>query len=94
MKSFQKGKSPGPDGWSIEFFLGFFDLLGNDILKVVEEYRKNGCIHEPLNTTFISLIPKSDNSDTFDDFHPISLCSCIYKIISKVISLCLKDTLS
>jgi hypothetical protein len=28
MTSFQKGKSPGPDGWSIEFYLGFFDLLG------------------------------------------------------------------
>jgi hypothetical protein len=94
MKSFQKGKSPGPDGWSIEFFLGFFDLLGNDILKVVEESRKNGRIHEPLNATFIALIPKSDNPTTFDDFRLISLCNCIYKIISKVISLRLKDILS
>jgi hypothetical protein len=94
MKSFQKGKSPGPDGWSIEFFLDFFDLLGNDILKLVEEYRQNGRIHEPLNATFIALIPKTNNPATFDDFHLISLCNCIYKIISKVISLHLKDTLS
>jgi hypothetical protein len=78
----------------IEFFLGFFDLLGNDILKVVEESRKNGHIHEPLNATFIALIPKSDNPTTFDDFRPISLCNCIYKIISKVISHRLKDILS
>jgi hypothetical protein len=68
MCSFQKGKSPGPDGWPIEFYLGFFDLLGNDILKVVEESRKNGHIHDPLNATFIALIPKSDNPATFDDF--------------------------
>jgi hypothetical protein len=24
MRSFQKDKSPGPDGWTIEFFSGFF----------------------------------------------------------------------
>jgi hypothetical protein len=28
MRRFQKDKSPGPDGWTIEFFMGFFDLLG------------------------------------------------------------------
>jgi len=42
MNTFQKGKSPGPDGWLIEFYLGFFDLWGNNILKVVEESRKMG----------------------------------------------------
>jgi hypothetical protein len=40
MRTFQKGKSLGHDGWSIEFYLGFFDLLGNDILKVVEVQKK------------------------------------------------------
>jgi hypothetical protein len=94
MNSFQKGKSPGLDGWSIEFFLGLFDLLGNDIIKVVEGSRKNGHIHEPINTTFITLIPKSNNLATFDDFCLISLCNCIYKIISKVINLRLKAILS
>ena len=44
LDSFQKGKSPGLDGWLIEFYLGFYDLLGSDILKVVEESRKNGHI--------------------------------------------------
>jgi hypothetical protein len=92
--SFQKGKSLGPDGWPIEFYLGFFDLMGHDVLKVVEESRVNGHIHDPLNSTFISLIPKTDNPSSFDDFRPISLCNCLYKIISKVISRRLKDILS
>jgi len=68
--------------------------LGNDILKVVEESRKNGHIHEPLNSAFIALIPKYDNPATFANFPLISLCNSIYKIISKVISLCLKYILS
>lgn len=28
LQSFQKDKSPGPDGWPIEFYLGFYDLIG------------------------------------------------------------------
>jgi hypothetical protein len=54
----------------------------------------NGYIHNPLNSTFIALIPKSDNPSSFDDFRPISLCNCLYKIISKVISRRLKVILS
>jgi len=27
LQGFEKEKSPGPDGWSVEFFLHFFDLL-------------------------------------------------------------------
>ena len=77
MNTFQKGKSPEPDGWPIEFYLGFFDILGKDILSVVEESRINGHIHEPFNATFIALIPKLDNPTSFDDFRPISLCNCI-----------------
>ena len=58
LHSFQKDKIPGLDGWSMDFFVGLFDLIGNDILKVVEESRRNGYIHAPLNATFISLIPQ------------------------------------
>jgi len=32
-------KSPGPDGWTVEFLLGLFDIIGGDILKVVEDSR-------------------------------------------------------
>jgi len=34
---FKKEKSPGPDGWTSEFFIFFFDLLGEDLLAMVEE---------------------------------------------------------
>ena len=28
LQRFQKDKSSGPDGWTIEFFIDLFDLLG------------------------------------------------------------------
>ena len=50
LHSFQKDKSPRPDGWPIEFFLDFFDFFGEELLSVVEESRKAGFIHGPLNS--------------------------------------------
>jgi hypothetical protein len=61
LHNFQKDKSPGPDGWTIDFFVGIYNIIGKDILKVVEESRINGHIHAPLNATFIALIPKKDD---------------------------------
>jgi hypothetical protein len=39
LKLFSKDKSPGPDGWTVEFFTQFFDLLGDDLLELVEDSR-------------------------------------------------------
>jgi hypothetical protein len=94
MQRFQKDKILGLDGWTIEFYLGFFNLIGKDIVKVIEESRLNGRIHGPLNTTFIALIPKVNDPLSFDYFRPISLCNCINKIIAKIIALRLKPLLS
>ena len=40
LKGFKRDKSPDPDGWPIEFFLWFFDLVGKDLLGAVELSRK------------------------------------------------------
>eukprot|EP00253_Pinus_taeda_P030972 PITA_30972 len=94
MKLMGKDKSPGPDGWTIELFLHFFEQIGAEITEVVEESRLKGVIYRPFNSTFISLIPKKDDPESFEDFRPISLCNCIYKIISKVIALRIAPILS
>jgi hypothetical protein len=86
LHSFQKDKSSGPDGWSMDFYVGLFDFFSSDLLKVIEECRINGFIHPSFNATFIALIPKQDVPDSLDDYRPISLCNCIYKIIAKIIS--------
>jgi len=86
LKWFKKDKSLGPDGWTIEFYLAFYDLLGEDLLKVVEECRLSGSLYNAINLNFIALIPKSDTPSSFNDYRPIYLCNCLYKIISKIIA--------
>lgn len=85
LQSFQKYKIPRSNRWPIEFYLGFYDLIGGDLMKVVEESRFAGFIHALINSTFIALIPKVDNLISLYDFRLISLHNYLYKIISKVI---------
>ena len=39
LRGFKKDKSPGPDGWLVEFFLAFFDLVGEDLVLAVDQAR-------------------------------------------------------
>eukprot|EP00253_Pinus_taeda_P015079 PITA_15079 len=94
IKSMEKDKSPGPDGWTVKLFTHFFELIGDELTDVVEESRKKGEIFSPFNATFIALIPKKEDPESFEDFRPISLCNCIYKIIAKTVAVRLKPVLS
>jgi hypothetical protein len=68
LKSFALDKSPGPDGWTVEFYLHFFDLVGADLLELVEDSRLNGKITGAINSTFLTLIPKANHPTTFSTF--------------------------
>jgi hypothetical protein len=94
LKLFKKEKSPGPDGWTVELYLHFFEIMGEYLLALVEETRLSGHISGSINSTFIALIPKTNKPQQFGDFRPISLCNLVYKVISKVIANIIKPILS
>lgn len=52
-----------------------------------------GQIPLDLNHTFITLIPKIKQLCEVENYHPISLCNILYKLISKVIANRLKGVL-
>lgn len=68
--------------------------MGSDLLKMVEYSRVEGWIAGGLNSTFFTLIPKSNNPSTFNEFRPIALCNLVYKLISKIIANRIKPKLS
>ena len=77
LSSFKKDRSPGPNCWTVEFYIEFLDLLGEDLLRFVEEVRTCRRVPVSFNSTFISLIQNVDYLDTFDGFRPISICNFI-----------------
>jgi hypothetical protein len=90
LTSFQKLKSPSLNGWTMEFLLGFYEMMEEDIFRVVEESRNSGKLLGPMNSTIVALICKKNNLETYEDYMPISLCNTTYKIIAKIISSTLK----
>ena len=64
LHSFKKDRSPSPDGWPVEFYLHFLDLLGDELLSAVDCSRVSGYIPPSLNSTFLALIPKKDKPIT------------------------------
>ena len=94
LKGFKKDKILGPDGWPIEFFLAFFDLIRDELVLAAEQARTHGKISGALSSTFLTLIPKCEKPSTFVDFYLISLCNLVYKVISKIVALRLKPLLN
>ena len=81
-----KNKAPGSDGFSLAFFQACWDVLKDDIMAVFSYFHVCGKFEKSFNSTFISLIHKVSGASKLKDFHPISLVSGIYKIISKVLA--------
>ncbi|KAG7568298.1 Reverse transcriptase domain [Arabidopsis thaliana x Arabidopsis arenosa] len=51
-------KSPGPDGFSVEFFRSSWGMVSKEVIEAVQEFFCNGRLLKDLNSTIIALIPK------------------------------------
>lgn len=78
-------KAPGHDGFPAIFFQHHWHLRSSEIFQVVQEAFCTSSIPVGLNHTIIALIPKVDGPQHMINFRPISLCTTVYKIISKII---------
>ncbi|XP_059068224.1 uncharacterized protein LOC131858791 [Cryptomeria japonica] len=70
-----KGKSPGPDGFPVDVFQDFSDIINLDLLEVVRESLHHKKMLHALNSTFLILIPKKKGVDKLEFYRPIALCN-------------------
>lgn len=91
--SLPRNKSCGPDGFSSEFFIGCWSIIGPEIISAVKEFFREGKLLRQWNSTMLVLIPKIRNASKVGDFRPISCLNTLYKVISRLLTDRLKDAL-
>lgn len=84
--SMLRDKSPGPDGYTVELLREKWNIVKLDFVVVVQSFFRYGFLTKGVNTTILALIPKKKEVKYFKDYHPISLCNVLYKVISKLIA--------
>lgn len=89
----ERNKSPGPDGFSMAFLQDFWGIIKRDVISFFTEFWESGIINKSVNETFICLIPKKSNACRAKDFRPISLVTCLYKVLAKVLAERIKKVL-
>ncbi|KAI8537443.1 hypothetical protein RHMOL_Rhmol09G0024200 [Rhododendron molle] len=94
IKSCDGNKAPGPDGFNLSCIKKGWSFMKTDILNFMEEFHTHCSLPKGFNSSFIALIPKSENPTKLSDFRPISLIGCMYKILSKVLASRLKKTIT
>ncbi|KAA3462361.1 reverse transcriptase [Gossypium australe] len=79
-------KAPGSDGFPALFFQKFWHIVGKEVLEYCLGILNDGKGIESANMTDIVLIPKVSQPTALVNFRPISLCSVIYKLVTKTIA--------
>ncbi|GKV05111.1 hypothetical protein SLEP1_g17152 [Rubroshorea leprosula] len=79
-------KAPAPDGFNFGFLKTEWEVIKEDVMEFLMDFNKNGRLVRGSNASFIVLIPKKENPQGIEEYRPISLIGCIYKILSKLLA--------
>lgn len=99
LKDLNKGKTPGTDGITPEFYQTFWEQLKDEFLESIEHSLDIGSFTDQQRTGVITLVPKKDmDRRLLTNWRPITLLNTDIKILSKAlakrIQSCIREVVS
>ena len=94
LKSFQKNKTPGSDGLTVEFYLAFWTILGKHLVACLNYAHDHGELSNSQKQAVITLLEKKGKDKRLiKNWRPISLINVDTKIASKALAKRLENIL-
>ena len=78
-----KGKPPGPDGLSVEFYTQCWPIVKNDFVNLLNQMYSTQIIDNRTKSGFITFIHKKGPKTEISNYRPISLLNYDLKIFTK-----------
>ncbi|XP_071687115.1 uncharacterized protein [Rutidosis leptorrhynchoides] len=86
IKDFDGNKTPGPDGFSLQFFKKGWHFLEDNVMDMFNQFHESPSFPKGFNSSFIVLIAKSNAARSVEQMRPISLINAPYKILTKTLA--------
>ena len=87
LKGMSKNKSPGSDGFSVEFYLRFWNDIKHFFFQMAAESVQGNILPKTLSEGILTLVPKANRPRSqIKSYRPITLLNVSYKIIAAAIA--------
>jgi hypothetical protein len=83
----EKNKAAGLDKIPIEFYQSCWDIVKDDIIMLFNDFHENKVNISRMNYGIITFLPKVANASRIQQFRPICLLNCLYKLITKTLTM-------
>ena len=74
------------DDFTGQFFRSCWEIVGSDVVRVVQEFFLTGSIHPRLNSNIMALIPKTPTALRVEHYRLIAMSNFVFKVITRILA--------